>query len=80
MERYFNHVQTLGDAFSSLVAEALGLGTNGLSRFYDSPELMQHRGKIVRYPIVEGGNDQGVGPHFDGGFLTFVCVPRRVKS
>ncbi len=72
MERYFDQMQDLSYAFSSLIAEAFGLGPNGLSQFYDSPELMQHRGKIVRYPAVEGQNDQGVGPHFDSGFLTFV--------
>ncbi|KAJ2968416.1 hypothetical protein NUW54_g13225 [Trametes sanguinea] len=34
---------------------------------------MQHRSKIVKYPArKEGESDQGVGPHFDGGFLTFL--------
>ena len=31
--------------------------------------------KIVKYPaFVENiASDQGVGPHYDAGFLTFVC-------
>ena len=72
VERYLDQVQDLSYKFSSLVAEAFGLGPGGLSQFYDAPELMQHRAKIVRYPIIEGSNNQGVGPHYDGGFLTFV--------
>jgi len=72
VERYLDQVQDLSYKFSSLVAEAFGLGPGGLSPFYDAPEFMQHRAKIVQYPVTEGSNDQGVGPHYDGGFLTFV--------
>ena len=73
MERYLNQVQDLSYKLSSLLAEAFGLPSNGLAHFYDTDELMQHRSKIVRYPVVkEGGDDQGVGPHYDAGFLTFV--------
>ena len=73
MERYLNQVQDLSYKFSSLLAEAFGLPPNGLAHFYDTDELMQHRSKIVRYPVVkEGDDDQGVGPHYDAGFLTFV--------
>lgn len=54
------------------MAEAFGLGPTGLAHFYDSKELMQHRGKIVKYPVISSGSDQGVGPHYDAGFLTFV--------
>ena len=71
VERYLDQVQDLSYKFSSLVAEAFGLGPGGLSPFYDAREL-QHRAKIVQYPVTEGSNDQGVGPHYDGGFLTFV--------
>ncbi|KAG8721945.1 hypothetical protein FRC08_008641 [Ceratobasidium sp. 394] len=29
--------------------------------------------QIVKYPVMpQGSSDQGVGPHFDGGFLTFL--------
>ena len=73
MERYLNQVQDLSYKFSSLLAEAFGLSPNGLAHFYDTDELMQHRSKIVRYPVIkDGDDDQGVGPHYDAGFLTFV--------
>ena len=73
MERYLDQVQDLSYKLSSLLAEAFGLPPNGLAHFYDTDELMQHRSKIVRYPVVkEGDDDQGVGPHYDAGFLTFV--------
>ncbi|EAU90993.1 iron/ascorbate oxidoreductase [Coprinopsis cinerea okayama7 len=74
LEGYLDEVQELSLKFSSLVAEALGLGPNGLDRFYDKPELMQHRAKIVKYPVPPDGQGegQGVGPHYDAGFLTFL--------
>jgi len=72
MERYLNQVQELSYKFSSLIAEAFGLGPDGLAHFYDIPPLMQHRAKIVQYPVVKGSSDQGVGPHYDAGFLTFL--------
>ncbi|TFK65259.1 Clavaminate synthase-like protein [Pluteus cervinus] len=73
-EQYLAEVQSLSYEFSSLISEAFGLGPDGLSHFYDSDDLMQHRAKIVQYPIVEAGagKDQGVGPHYDAGFLTFL--------
>lgn len=31
--------------------------------------------QVVKYPpVCEVNSDQGVGPHFDSGFLTFVCL------
>ncbi|KAL1704298.1 hypothetical protein EV121DRAFT_206054 [Schizophyllum commune] len=72
-EKYLLEVQELSYAFAGLVGEALGLGEHGLDRFYDKPELMQHRAKVVKYPVVESeGDDQGVGAHYDAGFLTFL--------
>ena len=68
-----DQVTQLGYEFSSLVAEALGLPPDGLARFYDKPEHMQHWVKMAKYPATEGYN-QGVGPHYDGGFLTFVST------
>ena len=29
---------------------------NGLAHFHDTDELMQHRAKIVRYPVVKEGD------------------------
>jgi len=74
---YFSAVEDLSYSFASLTAEALGLHPDALDKFYDEPrkEMMQHRGKIARYPpAVEGKSSQGVGAHFDPGFLTFVRV------
>ena len=71
-QRYLIQVQRLSMDFSSLVAEALGLGTDGLSPFYDEANSMQHRAKILKYPSADSDNNQGVGPHYDIGFLTFV--------
>ncbi|KAF9447892.1 iron/ascorbate oxidoreductase [Macrolepiota fuliginosa MF-IS2] len=72
LEKYLEEVADLSYKFSSLIAEAFGLGPNGLAHFYDTLELMQHRGKIVKYPVVVEGDGQGVGPHYDAGFLTFL--------
>jgi isopenicillin N synthase-like dioxygenase len=46
MERYLAQVQTLGYEFIGLLAEAFGLSSDALARFYDSDDLMQHRGKV----------------------------------
>jgi len=54
------------------MAEAFALGPQGLAHFYDDKELMQHRAKIIKYPVAAHGDEQGVGPHYDAGFLTFV--------
>lgn len=74
MTEYLSQVEALADDFVRLMAEALGLGPDGLSRFYDCPEKMQHRSKLVRYPPRPdaGSSDQGVGPHYDAGFLTIL--------
>ncbi|KAG6331842.1 hypothetical protein ID866_7245 [Astraeus odoratus] len=73
MEDYFLQVQALSYRFISLLAEAFGLPSNALAKFYDSDERMQHRGKVVKYPANDGSlTDQGVGPHYDAGFLTFL--------
>jgi isopenicillin N synthase-like dioxygenase len=72
LERYLVQVEDLSYKLISLIAEAFGLGPDGLAQFYDIQSLMQHRAKIVQYPVVQGSSDQGVGPHYDAGFLTFV--------
>ncbi|KAK0213384.1 hypothetical protein DFS33DRAFT_1288721 [Desarmillaria ectypa] len=74
LEKYLEQVQELADNFVKVLAEALGLGRDGLSRFYDAPELMQHRSKMVQYPVVNerSPSNQGVGPHYDAGFLTIL--------
>jgi isopenicillin N synthase-like dioxygenase len=71
-----SQVQRLSYNFSSLLAEAFGLSSDALRRFYDIDRNMQHRGKVVRYPVINQGDSegQGVGPHYDAGFLTFVSL------
>ena len=39
-------IQALGYRFIALLAEAFGLPSDALARFYDSNELMQHRAKV----------------------------------
>ncbi|KAF9059515.1 hypothetical protein BDP27DRAFT_1431226 [Rhodocollybia butyracea] len=74
MQTYLSQVTSLGTRIIALIAEALGLPPDGLSRFYDTPDRMQHRGKIVQYPVPNerSESDQGVGPHYDAGFLTIL--------
>ena len=71
---YFSKLETLSYELIGLIAEALGLPSSGLSEFFDQPGTLQHRGKIVKYPAPkdESSSDQGVGPHFDAGFLTLL--------
>ncbi|KAG7094433.1 hypothetical protein E1B28_008032 [Marasmius oreades] len=72
---YQSEVTKLGNRLIKYISEALGLGPDGLAKFYDVQEKMQHRGKIVSYPVPETGDGergQGVGPHFDAGFLTIL--------
>ncbi|KAL0957124.1 hypothetical protein HGRIS_003216 [Hohenbuehelia grisea] len=71
MEQYLLQVQEMSYKLSELLAEALGLPKNGLSQFYDAPEFMQHRGKVVKYPPSNAA-EQGVGPHYDAGFVTIL--------
>ncbi|RDB16343.1 hypothetical protein Hypma_003050 [Hypsizygus marmoreus] len=73
-ERYLTQVQALSYNFISLLSEAFGLAPDALNYFYDTDEKMQHRAKVVQYPVVTDADedDQGVGPHYDAGFLTFL--------
>jgi len=70
---YLEQVSTLSYEFAQLLGEALGLDRDALAQFFDRREHMQHRSKIVKYPTRDQiSSDQGVGPHFDAGFLTFL--------
>ncbi|KAI0829761.1 Clavaminate synthase-like protein [Trametes gibbosa] len=76
--RYLLQLEQLSYDFITLVAEAFELSDEALRPFFPGgstprPGLLQHRSKIVKYPArKEGDSDQGVGPHYDGGFLTFL--------
>lgn len=71
---YYARLTSLSYEFTELIAEALGLRPDGLSAFFEAPEHIQHRGKIVKYPSPKdaASSDQGVGAHFDAGFLTLL--------
>jgi len=77
-EKYMAQVSSLATDFIRLFAEALGLPSDGLDKFYDTDRNMQHRTKLVQYPAVSEGSSetQGVGPHYDAGFLTIVRHPK----
>ncbi|KAI0633491.1 Clavaminate synthase-like protein [Trametes polyzona] len=76
--RYLAQLEQLSYQFIALVAEAFELSEEALLPFFPGgieprPGLLQHRSKLVKYPArKEGESDQGVGPHYDGGFLTFL--------
>ncbi|KAK1226313.1 hypothetical protein PQX77_010698 [Marasmius sp. AFHP31] len=74
IETYLAQMWALVKELIQLVAEALGLPRDGFSRYFDTDERMQCFGKLVRYPTVGENNlaSQGVGPHFDQGFLTIL--------
>jgi isopenicillin N synthase-like dioxygenase len=53
--RYLAAVESLSHEFVQLVAEALGLAPDGLTRFFDARERMQHRAKVRRAAARQGG-------------------------
>ena len=71
VEAWQGALERVGATLFSAFAEALGLGPDALDSIWsDEPN---HRLKIIRYPGLENdGDDQGVGPHKDGGFLTLL--------
>jgi len=72
-ETYLRQISKFATEFICLMAEAIGLPPDGLSKFYDSDEKMQGLSKIVQYPVSPNSStSQGVGPHYDSGFLTIV--------
>ncbi|KDQ55561.1 hypothetical protein JAAARDRAFT_691380 [Jaapia argillacea MUCL 33604] len=73
MLRYLKQVEALSYEFINLLAEAFGLPPDALDQFYDRHGSMQHRAKVVKYPALDIlDSNQGVGPHYDAGFLTFL--------
>jgi len=69
---YVEETQKLSNELLLIVAEALHLPTDAFSRFVEEGGN-QDRAKIVKYPVpADDSSDQGVGPHFDGGFLTLL--------
>jgi len=78
VESYLSEISTLSLSFNSLIAEALELPPNAFDKFFDMPQ--QNKLKLVKYPSPpaelltssEGAAVQGVGPHQDGSFLTYL--------
>jgi isopenicillin N synthase-like dioxygenase len=72
--KYLDQVEKLSWQFTGLMAEALGLAPNAFDCFFEASQpSMQHRCKVIKYPEVNQDADrQGVGPHYDSGFLTFL--------
>ncbi|GJE92847.1 clavaminate synthase-like protein [Phanerochaete sordida] len=69
---YVLRMQQLSHALLALVAEALQLAPDAFKHFFEA-DGNEDRAKIVKYPVpAPGSSDQGVGPHFDGGFLTLL--------
>ncbi|EIN12096.1 Clavaminate synthase-like protein [Punctularia strigosozonata HHB-11173 SS5] len=73
LRRYLDRVENLSYEIMSLSAEALGLPPQAFEPLFGEPGTVMHRAKLVKYPTQDAvETDQGVGPHFDGGFLTLL--------
>lgn len=77
-----SEVSALAEQFRSLIAEALDLPSDALDGVFDNPQ--QHKLKLIKYPPPPASESddsgfQGVGPHKDSGFLTFLlqATPHR---
>jgi len=67
--------------FIQLLAESVGLSANAFDGPSDeSKGAMQHRLKIVKCPAASSESEQGVGPHYSGGFLTSVGNSTRIAK
>ncbi|THH31412.1 hypothetical protein EUX98_g2783 [Antrodiella citrinella] len=71
--RYLAQIEVLSFEFIRLIEEALELPSRALDKFQGESGPLQHRAKVIKYPAPpDSSSNQGVGPHFDGGFLTFL--------
>ena len=84
LETYLFEVGKLGEAMRGLVAEALDMEPTAMARFFNEPA--RNKVSLLKYPPppttplckgasgerLGGGDFQGVGPHKDGGFLTYL--------
>ncbi|TDZ40175.1 putative 2-oxoglutarate-dependent dioxygenase [Colletotrichum spinosum] len=75
---YMDRMGRVSIAFTSLIAEAIGLPTDAFNKYFD--ENQQHKLKVVKYPDVselgipgtEGTRGQGVGPHKDSMLTSYL--------
>lgn len=82
---YLDRMGAMSLDFTALVAEAIGLPAHALHRYFDpDPARRQHKLKVVKYPdagelgLAAGAeasgqvSGQGVGPHKDSMYITFL--------
>ena len=69
---YISRMAHVSTAFTSLIAEAIGLPSDAFSRYFDADQ--QHKLKIVKYPDLssESSQAQGVGPHKDSMLTSYL--------
>lgn len=70
-----SEINTLAKSFHHLIAEALDMPADTFDKFFDNPQ--HSKLKLVKYPpppatVIPEEGLQGVGPHKDGSFLTFL--------
>ncbi|KAJ6014789.1 Oxidoreductase 2OG-Fe(II) oxygenase family [Penicillium herquei] len=75
LEEYLAEVSQLASSFTELISEALDLPATALNQAFETPQ--QHKLKLIKYPPPPLSHDsdsgfQGVGPHKDSGFMTFL--------
>lgn len=76
---YMASMGRISIAFTSLIAEAIGLPAGAFDRYFDAGGRQQHKLKVVRYPdaaelgLADGdGQRQGVGPHKDSMLTSYL--------
>ncbi|KAL2825039.1 hypothetical protein BDW59DRAFT_172543 [Aspergillus cavernicola] len=70
-EAYLAELSPIAENFQALIAEALDLPRTALKQFFDIP--VQQKMKLIKYPSPPSdAESQGVGPHKDSEFLTFL--------
>lgn len=86
---YMSRMGRVSLAFTSLIAEAIGLPRDAFDRYFDqSPDRQQHKLKVVKYPDVgdnnnngsRGGSNQGVGPHKDSMLTSYLLQASRHRG
>ncbi|KAL5048596.1 hypothetical protein BDW71DRAFT_195887 [Aspergillus fruticulosus] len=71
VEAYLAELSPVAENFQGLIAEALDLPPTALKQFFDQP--VQQKMKLIKYPPPPSdAESQGVGPHKDSEFLTFL--------
>ncbi|KAI9367887.1 hypothetical protein BJX61DRAFT_537696 [Aspergillus egyptiacus] len=71
VESYLAEISPVAESFQVLIAEALDLYPTALKQFFDDP--VQQKMKLIKYPPPSSdAESQGVGPHKDSEFLTFL--------